>query len=217
MPQRVAVQEGMASLLLRLRAEGIASAALLNAVEQTPRSEFVLSQFQPDAYSSRTLPLDCGAFMEGLDFTVRLLNALNLKPGQRVLEVGTGSGFTAAVMSRIVERVLTIDRYRTLVNGAQKNLDRLGIRNVVVRHGDGSAGLLGEGTFDRILVTAAFDSLPRVYSEHIVSGGMLILPIMLSETTCRMVRLSRTGSRFDREDLFDAPYLPIIPKLAAFL
>ncbi|WP_377288620.1 protein-L-isoaspartate(D-aspartate) O-methyltransferase [Rhizobium sp. SG2393] len=217
MPQRVAVQEGMASLLLRLRAEGIASAALLNAVEQTPRSEFVLSQFQADAYSSRTLPLDCGAFMEGLDFTVKLLNALNLKPGQRVLEVGTGSGFTAAVMARIVERVLTIDRYRTLVNGAQKNLDRLGIRNVVARHGDGSAGLLGEGTFDRILVTAAFDSLPRVYSEHIVSGGMLILPIMLSETTCRMVRLSRTGSRFDREDLFDAPYLPIVPKLAAFL
>ncbi len=87
----------------------------------------------------------------------------------------------------------------------------------MARHGDGSAGLLGEGTFDRILVTAAFDSLPRVYSEHIVSGGMLILPIMLSETTCRMVRLSRTGSRFDREDLFDAPYLPIVPKLAAFL
>ncbi len=91
MPQRVAVQEGMASLLLRLRAEGIASAALLNAVEQTPRSEFVLSQFQADAYSSRTLPLDCGAFMEGLDFTVKLLNALNLKPGQRVLEVGTAA------------------------------------------------------------------------------------------------------------------------------
>ncbi|SIQ01971.1 protein-L-isoaspartate(D-aspartate) O-methyltransferase [Rhizobium sp. RU20A] len=217
MPQRVAVQEGMASLLLRLRAEGIASAALLNAVEQTPRSEFVLSQFQADAYSSRTLPLDCGAFMEGLDFAVRLLNALNLKPGQRVLEVGTGSGFTAAVMARIVDRVVTIDRYRTLVTGAQKNLDRLGIRNVVARHADGSAGLLGEGTFDRILVTAAFDSLPRVYSEHIVSGGMLILPIMLSETTCRMVRLSRTGSRFDREDLFEAPYLPIVPKLAAFL
>ena len=217
MSPRVVEQESFAALVLRLRAEGISSKELLNAVEQTPRTLFTPPQFQDSAYSSRLVPLDCGTFMEGFDFAVRLLHQLNLKAGQRILEVGTGSGFTAGVMGRIAERVLTIDRYKTLVTGAQKNLEKAGIRNVIVRQGDGSTGPAGEGTFDRILVTAAFSSLPRVFSDHLVSGGVLIVPIMMSETECRIVRLTRTGSRFDREDLFEAPYLPIVPQLASCL
>lgn len=204
-------------MALRLRAAGVTNNDLLKAVEQTPRSNFCPPQYQDDVYSKRLIPLDCGSFMEGCDFSVRLLHCLNVKPGQRVLEVGTGSGFTAAVMGRIAERVLTIDRYRTLVGTAQQNLEKTGSRNVVVRHADGSAGVPGEGTFDRILITAAFDSLPRVFSDHLVSGGTLLVPIMMSETRCRIVRVNRTGSRFDREDLFEAPYLPIVPQLASFL
>ena len=120
-------------------------------------------------------------------------------------------------MGRVAERVLTIDRYQTLVGTAQKNLEKSGVRNIIVRHADGSAGVPGEGTFDRILITAAFNSLPRMFSDHLVSGGTLVVPIMMSETHCRVVRVNRTGSRFDREDLFDAPYLPIVPQLASFL
>lgn len=217
MSPRIVEQEGFAALVLRLRAEGISNKELLDAVEQTPRTLFSPPQYEENAYSSRLLPLDCGAFMEGFDFAVRLLHHLNVKPGQRVLEVGTGSGFTAGVMGRIAERVLTIERYRTLVAGAQRNLEKAGIRNVVVRQADGSIGPAGEGTFDRILVTAAFTSLPRVFSDHLVSGGILIVPIMTNDTDCRVVRLTRTGSRFDREDLFEAPYLPIVPQIASFL
>lgn len=217
MSARVAEQEGFARMVLRLRAEGITSHDLLKAVEQTSRSHFTPPQYQADSYSQRTIPLDCGSFMEGYDFAVRLLHHLNLKPGQRILEVGTGSGFTAAVMGRVAERVLSIDRYQTLVASAQKNLEKSGVRNVIVRHADGSAGVPGEGTFDRILITAAFGSLPRMFSDHLVSGGTLVVPIMMSETQCRVVRVNRTGSRFDREDLFDAPYLPIVPQLASFL
>jgi protein-L-isoaspartate(D-aspartate) O-methyltransferase len=214
---RLIEQEGFAAMVLRLRAEGISSKELLNAVEQTPRSFFVPPHFDSEAYSPRLLPLECGSFIEGFDFAVRLLHNLNLKTGQRVLEVGTGSGFTAGVMARIAERVLTIERYKTLVTAAQRNLEKAGIRNVVVRQADGSTGLAGEGTFDRILITAAFESLPRVFSEHLVSGGTMIVPIMVSPNQCRVVRLSRTGSRFDREDLFDAPYLPIVPQVASYL
>ncbi|MDQ0320203.1 protein-L-isoaspartate(D-aspartate) O-methyltransferase [Pararhizobium capsulatum DSM 1112] len=217
MNARLVEQEGFAALMLRLRAEGISSKELLNAVEQTPRGLFVPPQYSGEAYTSRLLPLECGAFIEGFDFAVRLLNSLNLKPGQRVLEVGTGSGFTAGVMGRIAERVLTIERYRTLVTNAQRNLEKGGVRNVIVRQADGSVGLAGEGTFDRILITAAFDSLPRVFSDHLVSGGVMIVPIMMGPSQCRVVRLSRTGSRFDREDLFTAPYLPIVPQVASFL
>jgi protein-L-isoaspartate(D-aspartate) O-methyltransferase len=214
---RLAEKEGFAALVLRLRAEGISDLDLLTAVEQTQRSLFVPPQFADDAYSSRTIPIECGSFLEGIDFAVRVLHHLKVKPGQRVLEIGTGSGFTAAVMGRIAERVLTIDRYKTLATAAQRRMEALGLRSVIVRHADGSAGMQGEGTFDRILVTAAFNAMPRFYSDQLVSGGSMIAPLMISENECRMVRLTKTGSRFEREELFEAPYLPIVPRLASLL
>lgn len=217
MTARLLEKEGFAALVLRLRAEGISDIDLLTAVEQTPRSLFAPPQYSDDAYSSRTIPIECGAFMEGVDLVVRILHNLKVKPGHRVLEVGTGSGFTAAVMARMAERILTVERYKTLVTGAQRRMDSLGLRNVVIRHADGSAGLQGEGTFDRILVTAAFNAMPRFYADQLVSGGSMIAPLMISEDNCRMVRLTKTGSRFEREELFDVPYLPIVPRLASFL
>ncbi|MBX5132566.1 protein-L-isoaspartate(D-aspartate) O-methyltransferase [Rhizobium lentis] len=217
MTARLAEKEGFAALVLRLRAEGISDLDLLTAVEQTQRSLFVPPQFSDDAYSSRTIPIECGSFLEGIDFVVRMLHHLKLKPGQRVLEVGTGSGFTAAVMGRLAERVLSIDRYKTLTTAAQRRMESIGLRNVVIRHADGSAGMQGEGTFDRILVTAAFNAMPRFYTDQLVSGGSMIAPLMISENECRMVRLTKTGSRFEREELFEAPYLPIVPRLASLL
>jgi protein-L-isoaspartate(D-aspartate) O-methyltransferase len=200
-----------------LRAEGISDLDLLTAVEQTQRSLFVPPQYADDAYSSRTIPIECGSFLEGIDFAVRILHHLKLKPGQRVLEIGTGSGFTAAVMGRMAERVLSIDRYKTLTTAAQRRMESLGLRSVIIRHADGSAGMQGEGTFDRILVTAAFNAMPRFYTDQLVSGGSMIAPLMISENECRMVRLTKTGSRFEREELFEAPYLPIVPRLASLL
>lgn len=214
---RVVEKEGFAALALRLRGEGINNIDLLTAVEQTPRTLFVPPQFAGEAYSSRLLPIDCGSFVEGIDLAVRLLNLLNLKAGQRVLEIGTGSGFTAAVMGRLTERVLTVDRYKTLATGAQVSIEKAGIRNVIVRQADGSNGMPGEGTFDRILVTAAFPAMPRQFVEQLVSGGMLLAPVMVSDDECRMVKLIKTGSRFDREDLFEVPYLPIVPHQAQAL
>jgi len=113
--------------------------------------------------------------------------------------------------------VLTIDRYRTLVTAAQGRLEKLAVRNVIVRQADGINGMPGEGTFDRILVTGAFTTMPRFYAEQLVSGGTMIAPLMVDENTCMMVRLSKTGSRFEREDLFAAPYLPLVPHIAAAL
>ncbi len=210
-------KEGFAALVLRLRAEGISDIDLLTAVEQTPRSQFVPAQFAEDAYSSRTIPIDCGAFMESADMAVKLVHRLQVKPGQRVLEIGTGSGFMTAVMGRRSERVVSIDRYKTLVQMAQNRMDDLGIRNVVIRQADGMNGLVGEGTFDRIISTAAFTDMPRFFTEQIVSGGMMIAPIMLEDGRCVMTRLSKTGSRFEREEMFETPYLPIEPHIARYL
>ncbi len=217
MTTRLVEKEGFAALVLRLRAEGVSDIDLLTAVEQTPRSAFVPPQFADHAYSSRTIPIECGSFLEGVDLAVKILHALKIKPGQRVLEVGTGSGFMTAVIARMAERVLTIDRYKTLTTNAQKRLEALSIRNVIVRQADGSAGVQGEGTFDRILVTAAFNSMPRFYTDQLVSGGSMIAPLMISENECRLVRLTKTGSRFEREELFNSPYLPIVPRVASQL
>lgn len=213
----ISEKEGFAALCLRLRARGISGLELLTAVEQTPRSVFAPAEFQSDAWSSRTIPIECGSFMEGADLAVEVVGALNIKDSHRVLEVGTGSGFTAAIIGRLAERVLTIDRYKTLVTQAQRRLDRLALRNVIVRQADGSNGLSGEGTFDRILVTAAFPAMPRFYAEQLVSGGVMVAPVMVDETHCQMVRLTKTGSRFEREELFPVPYLPIVPQLALAL
>ena len=210
-------REGFAALVLRLRAEGITNLDLLTAVEQTPRSQFVPSEYSESAYSSRSIPIECGSFMEGADLAVRLLSLLQIKPGQRVLEIGTGSGFMTAVLGRMTERVISLERYRTLISLAQKRIEVLGIRNIILKHADGMNGLPGEGTFDRIIATAAFPAHPRFFAEQLVSGGMLLAPVMIDETTCMMMRLTKTGSRFEREDLFPVPYLPITPKMALHL
>lgn len=217
MKSGMAEKEGFAALVLRLRASGVSNLDVLTAVEQTPRSQFAPPQFSADAYSSRTIPIDCGSFMEGADLAVRLIDGLHIKPGHRVLEVGTGSGFTAAVMGRLAERVITIDRYKTLVTQAQARMEALSLRNVIVRQADGASGLSGEGTFDRILVTAAFSVVPRFYADQLVAGGSIIAPLIIEGDQCMMVRLTKTGSRFEREDLFTAPYLPLVPHIAAYL
>lgn len=217
MKQAMAEKEGFAALVLRLRAEGVSNLDVLTAVEQTPRSQFVPPPFARDAYSSRTIPIECGSFMEGADLAVRLIDALHLKPGHRVLEVGTGSGYTAAVIGRLVERVISVDRYKTLVTMAQARMDAMSLRNVVVRQADGSAGLAGEGTFDRILVTAAFAAAPRFYADQLVAGGFILAPLMVDSETCVMTRLTKTGSRFEREDLFPVHYLPLATHIASYL
>ena len=214
---RAIEQEGFAKLVLRLRAEGITAKGLLNAVEETPRTAFAPALYQAEALSPRLVPIDCGAFMEGADLAVRLLHRLQVKPGHRVLEIGTGSGFTAAVIGRIAERVLTVERYRTLVTLAQTRIDALGLRNVIVRQADGSNGMPGEGTFDRIFVTTAFPALPRFYAEQLTHGGSMVAPLVVDENTCMMMRLTKTGSRFEREDLFTVPFLPVVPHIAAAL
>lgn len=217
MNQYMVEKEGFAALVLRLRAEGISDLDLLTAVEQTPRSLFVPAQYQSAAYTSKTIPIECGSFMEGADLVVRILSKLQLKPGQRVLEIGTGSGFMTAVLCRRTERVISVERYKTLAFNAHKRLDDLNLRNFVIRQADGSNGLVGEGTFDRIVSTVAFPAMPRFFTEQIVSGGSLIVPILQEDGRAMMTRFSKTGSRFEEEALFFTPYLPLETHIARFL
>jgi protein-L-isoaspartate(D-aspartate) O-methyltransferase len=214
---RLAEKEGFAALVLRLRGDGLQDKPLITAVEQTPRTLFTPAAFADAAYSRRIVPIECGAFMEGADLALQMLFLLMIKPGQRILEIGTGSGFTAAVMARIAERVITLDRYKTLVTLAQQRFDQLNLGNIAARHADGSQGLKGEGTFDRILVTGSYDALPRFFVEQLVPGGVLIAPLTDDNGACTLVRFTKIGSRFEREDLMPVPFVPLKPGRAMAL
>lgn len=214
---RPADREGLAALVLRLRAEGISDKDLVTAVEKTPRGLFVPPQHVDIAYSRRSIPIECGEAMEGVDLGLQMLYLLELRPEHRILEIGTGSGFTAAVMAQLVSRVVTIDRYRTLSQLAGQRFARLGLGNIVVATGDGRDWSDENGTFDRILATAAFDEMPRTFAERLVSGGRMITAIGAAEGPQMLVRLTKIGSRFEREDLFPVRFQPLHEGKAAVL
>ena len=217
MNARLLEKEGFAGLLLKLRGEGIADTALLSAMEQTPRTLFLSASHAEAAYEDRLMPIDCGQFAESAALVARILHIAGLTPGQRVLDIGTGSGFLAGVAARIVERVLTIDRFKTLTALAQRRYQHLGIANIVARQGDAAKGVPGEGTFDRIICTAAFEAIPRHYVDHLVTEGVMVAPVRDKDGVIRLSKMIKIGSRFEREDLFPVPYLPIIEGNAAAL
>ncbi|AID30534.1 protein-L-isoaspartate(D-aspartate) O-methyltransferase [Mesorhizobium sp. USDA 4775] len=210
-------REGFAAFLLRLRGRGTVPKALIAAFEATPRRGFLAPHFHQIAWSDRMLPIECGEAIEGADMQAAVIAALAIEAGNRVLEIGTGTGYSAAVMSRLAARIVTIDRYKTLVEQARQRFEALGIGNVVVRQADGSGGLPAEGPFDRIVAWAAFDSLPRFLLDQLSSGGIVIAPIGPEEGEQVLAKLTKVGSRFEREDIGLVRLQPILRSVAAII
>jgi protein-L-isoaspartate(D-aspartate) O-methyltransferase len=210
-------REGFAAFLLRLRGRGMVPKPLIAAFEATPRRGFLSGQLHDLAWSDRMLPIECGEAIEGADLQAAVIASLGIEPGNRVLEIGTGSGYTAAVMARLAGRVVTIDRYKTLVEQARQRFEALGITNAIARQADGCNGLPNEGPFDRIVAWAAFESLPRFLLEQLSSGGVVIAPIGPAEDQQVMAKLIKVGSRFEREDIGMVRFQPILPGMAAVI
>lgn len=197
----VGQREGFAAFLLRARARGINDARLYQAIEAIPRAEFVPSEFADAAWSNRSVPIACGESIEGIDFQAMVLSSLGIEAGHRVLEIGTGTGYTAAVMGKLGAKVKTVDRFRTLASSASERFATLGLGNVLGRHADGSRGFNAEGPFDRIVVWAAFDATPRHFVDQLASNGIMIAPIGPGDGVQELVRMVKIGSRFDRSVL----------------
>lgn len=208
-------REAFAAFLLRLRGKGIVAKSLIAAFEATPRRGFVPNQWQAAAWSEGMIPIECGEALEGADLQAQVIGSLAIEPGHRVLEIGTGSGYSAAVMARLAARVVTIERFRTLTELARSRFEALGLANALVRQADGSNGLAGEGPYDRIVVWAAFENLPRGFVDQLSSGGVMIAPIGPAEGEQVLARLTKIGSRFEREDIGMVRLQPIVPHLAA--
>lgn len=210
-------KEGFAAFLLRMRAQGIDNRTLFSAFEATPRASFVSGPWQDAMWLDRMLPIACGEAIEGVDLQARALSALDIHEGHRVLEIGTGSGFTAAVMARIAGRVLSFDRYKQLCAEAKERMEALGLGNVIVRQGDAANGAHSDGPFDRIVVWAAFESLPRMFVDQLATGGVMVAPIGEGEGVQTLVKLTKLGSRFERADICQVRLQPLQPGVAAVL
>jgi protein-L-isoaspartate(D-aspartate) O-methyltransferase len=199
---------------LNLRRRGISDQAVLRTMEDVPRDAFVAPADRTDAYRDMALGIDCGQTISQPFVVAYMTERLNLQKFHRVLEIGTGSGYQAAVLSRLCGHVLTIERYRTLAEQARARLVRLGYDNVEVMLGDGFDVPEAAGNFDRIIVTAAMEQIPDALAGRLEPEGILIAPVGPLHGVQTLVRLSRTEGGFERKSLVDVRFVPALPGIA---
>jgi protein-L-isoaspartate(D-aspartate) O-methyltransferase len=199
---------------LTLRRRGISDQAVLRTMEEVPREVFVEPRDRNEAYRDSALAIACGQTISQPFVVAYMTEQLQLQKTHRVLEIGTGSGYQAAILSRLCKQVLTIERYRTLADGARQRLEKLGYYNVEVLLGDGFDVPPGAGDFDRIIVTAAMEQVPDKLAERLEQGGILIAPVGPHQGTQTLVRMVRTEAGFDRKELVDVRFVPALPGVA---
>jgi protein-L-isoaspartate(D-aspartate) O-methyltransferase len=197
--------------LFQLRQRGVTDPRVLQAMERVDRGDFVRSaHFAGRAYEDMPLPIACGQTISQPSVVGLMTQALQVQPRDTVLEIGTGSGYQAAILAQLARRVYTIDRHRDLTRAAEVLFTRLGLSNVTVMTGDGSFGLPEQGPFDRILVTAAAEDPPGPLLAQLKPGGIMVLPVGQSDAVQRLIRVRRTEAGFDYDELLPVRFVPLV-------
>jgi protein-L-isoaspartate(D-aspartate) O-methyltransferase len=200
---------------MELRRQGVADTRVLAAIERVPRERFVADQFLKHAYDNIALPITQGQTISQPYVVAYMTEALQLGDRMKVLEIGTGSGYQTAVLSRLGRRVYTIERYRSLLVTAEKRLAELQITNVVTRLGDGNKGWPEQAPFDRILVTAAADRRPdALIAQLSPEGGVMVAPVAVTSTEQDVIRYTRRGDEVQEERLLPVRFVPLLPGIA---
>jgi protein-L-isoaspartate(D-aspartate) O-methyltransferase len=197
-----------------LRRRGVSDQAVLRAMEEVPRDAFVEEADRADAYRDCALGIACGQTISQPFVVAYMTEQLQLQKNHRVLEIGTGSGYQAAILSRMAGQVLTVERFRTLADTARARLEKLGFHNVEVMLGDGFNLPPNIGQFDRIIVTAAMDQIPESLTDRLQTGGILIAPIGPHHGVQTLVRFIKTETGFERKELVDVRFVPALPGIA---
>ena len=196
---------------LALRRRGISDQAVLRAMDEVPREHFVSAGLTDSAYADQALPIACGQTISQPYVVGYMTEQLEVEPQHRVLEVGTGSGYQAAILSRLAREVVSIERYRTLADTARERLRTLGYSNVIVLAGDGLAGAPEQGPFDRIIVTAAAEEVPEALVEQLAEGGKMVLPLGPRHGTQHIVKLTKAQGGLTRQNLIAVRFVPLLP------
>jgi protein-L-isoaspartate(D-aspartate) O-methyltransferase len=195
----------------QIEGRGISDPAVLAAMREVPREAFVAEQYRDFAYDDGPLPLIEGQTISQPYVVALMIESLRISAGARVLEIGTGSGYAAAVLSRIVGEVYTVERLEGLVELARNNLASLGYDNVHVFHGDGTLGWPEHAPYDGMIVAAGGPKVPQALKEQLVIGGRLVIPVGSEQRAQRLVRVTREGEEdYGLETLSHVRFVPLI-------
>ncbi|MDT0682710.1 protein-L-isoaspartate(D-aspartate) O-methyltransferase [Roseicyclus sp. F158] len=210
-PDEVAEQK--MRFLFALRQRGVRDARVLSAMEATDRGLFIRGTFADRAYDDTPLPIACGQTISQPSIVGLMTQALEVGPRDKVLEIGTGSGYQAAVLARLARRVYTVDRFRRLVASAEQIFVTMGLTNVTTFTGDGSHGLPDHAPFDRILVTAAAEDPPGPLLAQLRIGGIMVLPVGQSDAVQTLIRVRRTEDGYEYDEMLPVRFVPLLEGL----
>jgi protein-L-isoaspartate(D-aspartate) O-methyltransferase len=197
---------------LALRRRGISDQAVLRAMDEVPREHFVTPDFAESAYADQALPIACGQTISQPYVVAYMTEQLEVEPQHRVLEIGTGSGYQAAILSRLAREIVSIERYRTLAETARQRLMTLAYSNVTIIIGDGFVGAPERAPFDRVIVTAAAGDVPAALVAQLGINGKMLLPLGPRNGTQHIVKLTKTGDgRLEQQNLIAVRFVPLLP------
>ena len=199
--------------LYALSSKGVTDARVLNAMEQIDRGPFIRGLFASRAYEDMPLPIACGQTISQPSVVALMTQALDVSSRDKVLEVGTGSGYQAAILSKLARRVYTIDRHRRLVVEARQIFDDLALSNITAIIGDGSFGLPEQAPFDRIIVTAAAEDPPGPLLAQLKVGGIMVVPVGQSDTVQHLIRVRKTETGLEYDELRKVRFVPLLEGL----
>lgn len=206
----------MAALAARIAANGIADERILDAFREIPRRMFLSAPYQSGAYGDTAVPIECGQIIAAPSTMAAMLVALDVRPEHKVLEVGCGSGFQAAILARLVRQVVTLDRFRTLIELAEDRFAAMKIGNVVAMVADGLEGFTRHAPYDRILVDGAVAKVPGALMDQLSDRGILVAPVGTGPQQT-VVRIVRDGRLFHRTEIGPARFGPLIEGVASRL
>lgn len=209
-----ATAEQKMQFLFALRSKGVTDTPTLNAMEAIDRRPFIRDGLFADrAYEDMPLPIACGQTISQPSVVGMMTQALDVQPRDKVLEVGTGSGYQAAILSQLARRVYTVERHHRLIRAAQAQFDQLGLTNVTAILADGSHGLPDQAPFDRILVTAAAEDAPGPLLAQLREGGIMVLPVGQSDAVQSLIKVTRRPDGYDYEELRAVRFVPLVEGL----
>jgi len=199
--------------LYALRSKGVTDARVLTAMEQVDRADYVKGTFADRAYEDMPLPIACGQTISQPSIVGLMTQALQISPRDKVLEIGTGSGYQAAILSKLARRVYTVDRYRRLVQTARAVFEANDITNITTFTADGSHGFAEQAPFDRILLTAAAEDPPGPLLAQLRVGGIMVLPVGQSDAVQSLIRVKRSETGFEYDELRAVRFVPLLEGL----
>jgi len=198
-------------LIMSLRAHGITDTRVLAAIENVPRHVFINHAFNDQAYCDHALPIECGQTISQPFVVAYMTSLLEVGDRDKVLEIGTGSGYQTAVLSHLARRVYTIERYRTLSKDAEARFEELRLTNITAMVDDGIKGWPAQAPFDRIIVTAAGETIPETLVEQLKDGGIMVIPVGGSGSVQHIVKVWKENGKIRTEKLLPVRFVPLVP------